>query len=126
MHIIISSQNPEPLYRQIVEQMQKQILLGELQPHQPLPSIRQLARDLMTSVITTKRAYEDLEREGFIYTRVGKGTFVAELDKTARRKEILASVKERLQDLLQEAAAAGITPDELEQLWWDLSGEKGE
>lgn len=78
MQVIISNQSKEPIYRQIYAQIKKQILTNELKPGESLPSMRQLAKDLNISVITTKRAYEELENDGFIYSIVGKGSFVCE------------------------------------------------
>ncbi|MCG3056510.1 GntR family transcriptional regulator, partial [Escherichia coli] len=75
MHIVISNQSKEPIYEQIYHQIQKQVLADELKPGASLPSMRQLAKDLGISVITTKRAYEELEKDGFIFSIVGKGSF---------------------------------------------------
>ncbi len=78
MNIIISNSCDKPIYEQITAQIKQMIISGELEPAGMLPSMRMLAKELRISVITTKRAYEDLERDGFIYTVVGKGSFVAE------------------------------------------------
>ena len=77
MDILISNASGKPIYEQITTQIKNMIISGKLQPTDPLPSMRALARDLRISVITTKRAYEDLERDGFIETVTGKGSFVA-------------------------------------------------
>ena len=77
MDIIISNTGGQPIYEQICRQIKGAIAAGKLKPGEPLPSIRALARDLRISVITTKRAYEELERDGFICTQAGKGSFVA-------------------------------------------------
>ena len=77
MNILISNSSPDPIYEQISKQIRAQIISGELREGDPLPSIRSLARELQISVITTKRAYEELEKEGFIDTVGGKGCFVA-------------------------------------------------
>ncbi|MBR6353575.1 MAG: GntR family transcriptional regulator, partial [Oscillospiraceae bacterium] len=78
MTILIDNKSGQPIYEQIVEQIREQILMGTLGADEALPSIRSLAKDLRISVITTKRAYEELEQEGFLYTVAGKGCFVAE------------------------------------------------
>jgi GntR family transcriptional regulator len=117
MLIILSPQNPTPFYQQIVEQIKNKIFSGEFESHEALPSIRQLAKELTTSVITTKRAYEELEREGFIYTRAGKGSFVSPVDKAARRKAVLKELEGRLQGVLGEAVASGIGPEEIKTVF---------
>ena len=81
MNIIINNSSGEPIYSQIEKQIKDDILTNKLTPNEPLPSIRGLAKDLRISVITTKRAYDELEREGFIYTVPGKGSFVNVQDK---------------------------------------------
>ncbi len=113
MLINLTPQNPTPLYLQIVEQVKNKILQGELAAHEPLPSIRQLARELTTSVITTKRAYEELEREGLIYTRAGKGSFVAPVDRSEQYRRLSAQLQEQLEAVIKEAVAAGIEENEI-------------
>ncbi len=120
MLVFLSPQNPTPFYQQIVEQIKNKIFSGELQPHEPLPSIRQLAKELTTSVITTKRAYEELEREGFIYTRPGKGSFVSQVDKSARQRAVLMALEKRLREIVEEAVVSGIRPDEVKSLLIDV------
>ena len=92
MDITVSPNNPVPLYQQIVQQVRAKVLTGELKAGDPLPSMRQLASQLIASVITTKRAYSELEAEGLIVTRAGLGTFVADLDAetvTRLKKEVV-------------------------------------
>ena len=113
MHIQVSYSNPVPLYRQIVDQIKEKILSGELPPGTPLPSIRQLAEEAMTSVITTKRAYSELENEGIIVTRPGLGSFVANFtynDLGVIREE---SVNERIFELISTAKLVGISDEKL-------------
>src|SRR5690625_2190764 len=108
MQIIISNQSKEPIYRQIYAQIKKQILTNELQMGQSLPSMRQLAKDLDISVITTKRAYEQLEKNGFIYSVVGKGSFVSEQNNEMileRKKKV---VEEQLMAAIQNSKEIGI------------------
>ena len=112
MHIQLSYSNPTPLYRQIVDQIKEKILSGEL-CLEPLPSIRQLAEEAMTSVITTKRAYSELENEGIIMTRPGLGSFVANFtykDLGTIREE---SVKECISELISAAKLVGISDEKL-------------
>lgn len=109
MHIHLSFSNPVPLYRQIVDQIKEKVLSGELPPGTPLPSIRQLAEEAMTSVITTKRAYSELENEGIIVTRPGLGSFVADLSNSDLKEIREDSVNERIQDLITTARLVGIS-----------------
>ena len=111
MHILIDNKSGVPIYDQICSQIKAQIIGGELAAHQPLPSIRGLAKDLRISVITTKRAYDELEREGFLYTVPAKGSFVAP------RREVDDGRKEELFKQLDAAVKAllflGLTKEEL-------------
>lgn len=120
MLIFLSPQNPIPYYQQIVNQIKNKIFIGELEPHEALPSIRHLAKELTTSVITTKRAYEELEREGLIYTRAGKGSFVSPVDKAAQRKEAVMVLEKKMREITEEAIVSGIRPDEVKTLLMDV------
>lgn len=113
MEILISNASDKPIYAQIASQIQDAILSGELAEGAPLPSIRSLANDLRISVITTKRAYADLEDAGFIDTVQGKGSFVAGGNAEFLRENRLKRVESLLSEAISEAPAAGITPDEL-------------
>lgn len=113
MEILISNASEKPIYAQIASQIQDAILSGELAEGAPLPSIRSLANDLRISVITTKRAYADLEDAGFIDTVQGKGSFVAGGNAEFLRENRLKRVESLLSEAISEASAAGITPDEL-------------
>lgn len=113
MNILISNSSEKPIYEQITTQMKQMIISGELQAGTPLPSMRTLAKELRISVITTKRAYEDLERDGFIYTIVGKGSFIAEKNLEFVREEQLRVVEEHLSRAVEGAKAGGIGFDEL-------------
>lgn len=123
MQIIISNASPDPIYEQIARQMKRQIIDGALPEGAPLPSIRRLAKDLEVSVITTKRVYEELEKDGFIDAVAGKGTFVA-----ARSEEFLHEMKrklveETLADAVMNARMLGIPAEEVHEmirlLWED-------
>ena len=113
MDIIISNSAGVPIYEQITQQMKGLILRGELKEGEALPSMRLLARELRISVITTKRAYEELEREGFITTVPGKGCFVAPQDPELAREETLRRVEEHLTRAVEAAKAGGITLEEM-------------
>lgn len=116
MQIIISNNSKEPIYEQIYTQIKKQILTNELQAGQSLPSMRQLAKDLDISVITTKRAYEELEKNGLIYSIVGKGSFVSEQNKEMIRERKMKVIEEQLVAAIQNSKEIGIELSELKEL----------
>ena len=124
MKIIISNSSPDPIYEQVGRQVKAQIISGELREGEALPSIRKLAHDLQISVITTKRAYEELEKEGFIDTVEGKGSFVAMQNKELLREKRMKVVEEKLAGAVDEARLLGITRAELEAMLNVLYGEK--
>ena len=110
MYIFIDNKTEAPIYEQIYEQIKSQIISGELCEDEALPSIRNLAKDLRISVITTKRAYEELESEGFIYTVAGKGCFVAAKNTELLREENLKCIEEHMQEIRRLAAGCGLRP----------------
>jgi GntR family transcriptional regulator len=114
------------LYKQIIDRIKRQIAEGRLQPGTPLPSFRQSAEDLLVSVITVKRAYEELEREGIVFRRQGLGTFVAERGHDRSRETKIAAAKDLVREGFREAAEAGLTPDELAGLAHEILEEKHE
>ena len=116
MRIIISNQSREPIYEQIAAQIKKQVLTNELPAGEPLPSMRQLAKDLGVSVITTKRAYEELEKQGYIYSVVGKGSFVSEQNKEMILERKMSVIEEQLRAAIQNSKEIGIELSELEEL----------
>ena len=116
MDIIIRNTGQTPIYDQITRQLKGHILSGALAEGEALPSMRALARDLRISVITTKRAYEELEREGFITTVPGKGCFVAARDLELVREDARRRVEDHLVQALDTARTAGIPPDEVRQV----------
>lgn len=116
MEIILSNASDKPIYAQITSQIQDDILSGELPEGAPLPSIRALANDLRISVITTKRAYADLEEAGFIDTVQGKGTFVAGGNKELLRESRMRRVEELLTEALRNAWTAGIPVEQLHEM----------
>ena len=124
MDLFIDNKSGAPIYDQIYTQIKDQIIQGALQPDEAMPSIRGLARDLRISVITTKRAYEDLEADGFITTMPGRGSFVAPQNPALHREESLKQVEEHLQHAIDAARRGGITKDEVREtldLLWEES-----
>lgn len=113
MNIIISNTSKEPIYEQIKSQIKNSILKGELEEGDALPSMRTLAKELKISIITTKRAYEDLEKEGFISSFVGKGSFVASQNSELLREKRLQLIEEKMQEIIAESKHMNI---ELQQL----------
>ena len=116
MEIIISNTGGRPIYEQITSQIKSKIMSGELREGGALPSMRLLAKELRISVITTKRAYEDLERDGFIVTVVGKGSFVAAQNAELVREEHLRAAEEHIQAAVSLARAGGIEKKVLEEM----------
>ena len=116
LDIIISNASDKPIYEQISSQIKEAILSGELDEGRVLPSIRSLANDLHVSVITTKRAYSDLEALGFIETVQGKGSFVAGGNLELLREERLRRVEQLLEQAIAEAASAGVEVSELHDM----------
>lgn len=113
MEIIIRNTGGQPIYEQIYSQLKAQIIAGALSPGEALPSIRALAKDLKISVITTKRAYDELEAEGFLYTVAGKGCFVAEKNLDLIREQQLKELEDHLTAAAELAKTCGLTVEEL-------------
>lgn len=116
MKIIISNASSEPIYEQIGKQIKTQIISGDLKEGEGLPSIRKLAKELQISVITTKRTYVELEKEGFIDVVAGKGTFVAIQNKELLKEKKMKSVEDLMSDTILEAHKLGITFKELQEM----------
>ena len=116
MNIIISSQSGIPIYEQIKEQIKASILSGELSEGTPLPSLRQLARDLQVSLVTTTRAYSELELEGFVQTMPGKGVYVKKIDDAFVRDKYLKETEEVLATAIQRGKLAGLSIDDLHKI----------
>ena len=123
MDIIISNSSQDPIYSQITGQIKNKIITGVLQPGEALPSMRLLAKELHISVITTKRAYAELERDGFIETVAGKGSFVAAKNMEFIREEQLRKAEGFLQDAVDVAKQSGITLGELTETLSILYGD---
>ena len=116
MNILINNTNGTPIYDQIYSQIKAQIINGSLKEDEMLPSIRSLAKDLHISFITTKRAYEELERDGFIYTVPGKGCFVAKRNRELLREEMLKEIEEHLARILELASSCSLGIDEIKEM----------
>lgn len=117
MNILIDNKIGVPIYDQIYTQIKAQIISGEIREDESLPSIRGLAKDLHISVITTKRAYEELEREGFIYTMPGKGSFAAPKNLEMLREENLRKIEEHMTEIQKLAATCSLTREEIMEMF---------
>ena len=124
MDIIISNSSGVPIYEQIEEQIKNQIMTGELSAGEILPSMRVLAKELKISIITTKRAYEDLERDGFIESVMGKGTFVKAINSDIVRENLMFSIEELLEEAVDKAVIGNVSVDELSEMLKLLYEEK--
>ena len=113
MHIVIDNRTGAPIYDQIYTQIKNLIISGELGENEALPSIRGLAKDLRISVITTKRAYDELEREGFIYTLPAKGCFVAPKNTELLREENLKKIEDHILEIRKLAASCNLTREDI-------------
>lgn len=124
MKIVVSNSSGKPIYEQITTQIKNLILSGELQEGEALPSMRLLAKELRISVITTKRAYNDLEQDGFVETIPGKGSFVAAKNTSLLREEHLRRIEEHLAQAVSLARTGAITEQELRELLQLIYGEE--
>lgn len=113
MYIFIDNKNGEPIYEQIYTQIKNQIINSSLKEDEALPSIRNLAKDLKISVITTKRAYDELERDGFIYTVVGKGCFVSPKNVELIREDNLRRIEEYVENVRQLSVSCNLTKQDI-------------
>ncbi|WP_276757648.1 GntR family transcriptional regulator [Clostridium phoceensis] len=123
MDIIISNSSGKPIYEQIVDQVKEQIMAGALAAGDALPSMRLLAKELRISVITTKRAYEELERDGFLENVPGKGCFVAPQNRELLREAQLRRVEEKLTQAIEEARRGAVSLEELKEMLTELYQE---
>ena len=113
MQILIDNKSGAPIYEQIYTQIKNQIIAGKLREHEMLPSIRGLAKDLRISFITTRRAYEELEKDGFLYTVQAKGCFVAPKNTELLREENLKRIESHMEQIAQLGAACGLGSEDL-------------
>jgi GntR family transcriptional regulator len=117
LFITISPSNPDPMYKQITDQIKDAVAAGDLKPSDQLPSIREMAEKLQISAITIKRAYQDLETEGFIMTRAGLGSFVADTNREEIREEKLREIRERIAAILETGKRYGITSEKIARIF---------
>lgn len=117
MDVLLDNYSGMPIYEQIYTQVKRQILEGRMRADDPLPSIRNLARDLRISVITTKRAYEELEKDGFLYTMPGKGCYVAKRNAALVQENNLREIEERMEQIQTLAVSAGLDKGTVLEMW---------
>lgn len=113
MNIVISNNTNLPIYEQIVRAVKNEIIAGNIKEDDALPSIRGLARDLQISIITTNRAYEELEKEGLIYSKAGKGFFVSKQNTDMLKEKKIQGIENDIQELVKECKKSGISKDEM-------------
>lgn len=123
LHIFIDNKSGVPIYEQIYDQIKLQIINGTLQEDEALPSIRNLAKDLKISVITTKRAYDELEHDGFIYTVAGKGCFVAPKNVELLREDNLRKIEAHMEEILRLAASCNLSKQDIINMIDIIEGE---
>ncbi|SCT26572.1 PSM export ABC transporter transcriptional regulator PmtR [Staphylococcus caeli] len=125
MKILLKNSSERPIYEQIKQQIKENILKGYVAPGEHLPSMRELAHDLSVSVITTKRAYEDLEKDGFVFTIRGKGTFVKQQDSSILKEKQFIVIESLAKSISKEAKTIGMSLPELQEII-ELIFEEGE
>ncbi len=125
MDILIDHYSRVPIYEQIEIQIKTQIMDGTLQADDPLSSIRSLAKDLRISVITTTRAYDDLERDGFLYKIPGKGCYVSRKNHDLVREGALNEIRQKMEEIRTLAASAGLDRDTISNTWNEIWEDKG-
>ena len=113
MFVALSAGHPDPMYKQVTDQIKDAIGSGDLKPNERLPSVRELSDSLKVSAITIKRAYQDLETDGYILTRAGLGSFVAPVERDVLRQRKLDELREALTRLIRTSAKFGITVDDI-------------
>ncbi|WP_252254870.1 GntR family transcriptional regulator [Clostridium sp. ZBS12] len=123
MDILINNSSPTKLYEQIQNQIKTQILNGLVTAGEPLPSIRALAKELKVSIITTKRAYEELEKENFIETVVGKGTFVSGINSERLKEAAISEIENSLEQVILSAKSIGLTLDQCIEIFKSIYEE---
>ncbi|MBQ2679766.1 MAG: GntR family transcriptional regulator [Firmicutes bacterium] len=117
MDILINNKSSAPIYDQIYSQIKNQIISGQLKENEMLPSIRGLARDLRISFVTTKRAYDELEKDGFIYTIQAKGCYVAPKNVELIREENLKKIEEHMEEIIRLAASLNLSREEIQNMF---------
>jgi GntR family transcriptional regulator len=122
LFIVLSRENPDPMYKQVCTQIKDAVGTGDLSVNEKLPSIRDMAKALEVSAITIRRAYFELENQGFIHSRPGMGSFVADVSRESLREEKLREIRKELDALTTDAARFGISIDEVIRLAKGLKG----
>ena len=123
MFVVLSPTHPDPMYKQVTDQIKDAIASGDLKANDRLPSVRELSEALNVSAITIKRAYQDLETDGFILTRAGMGSFVASVKRDALRERKLAEVQQELRRLVRSSAKFGISANDIVRLARQVEGD---
>jgi GntR family transcriptional regulator len=121
--VVLSPAHPDPMYKQVTDQIKDAIASGELKPNERLPSVRELSEALHVSAITIKRAYQDLETDGYILTRAGLGSFVASVERDALRERKLSELREELRRLVRSSAKFGIYASDIVELTRQVEGD---
>ena len=124
MDIVVDIQAKEPIYEQIYLQIKQQILLGELNPLEPLPSIRKLANELDVSVITTRKAYDELINENLVVSVKGKGMYVGNIDRLFIQQNYQKELKKKIRDLKEEASIYGVDEGMFRQVFYQVLEER--
>lgn len=123
MFVVLSPAHPDPMYKQVTDQIKDAIAGGDLQPNDRLPSVRELSEALKISAITVKRAYQDLETDGYILTRAGLGSFVAPIEREVLRARKLAELQEELRRIVRAGAKFGISAGDIVRLARQVEGD---
>jgi len=123
LFVTLSPSHPDPMYKQVTDQIKDAVASGDLKPNDRLPSVRELSEALNVSAITIKRAYADLETDGYILTRAGLGSFVADVERGALRNRKLAELREELRRIVRTSAKFGITADDIVNLARQAEGD---
>jgi GntR family transcriptional regulator len=121
--VVLSPANPDPMYKQVTDQIKDAIASGALTPNERLPSVRELSEALTVSAITIKRAYHDLEIDGYILTRAGLGSFVAPVERDVLRERKLSELREELRRLVRSSAKFGISASDIVELARQVEGD---
>ncbi len=123
MFVVLSPAHPDPMYKQVTDQIKDAIASGDLKPNDRLPSVREMSEALQVSAITIKRAYQDLESDGYILTRAGLGSFVAPIERDTLRERKLAELQEELRRVVRTNARFGISTDDIIRLTRQVEGD---
>ena len=123
MFVALSPAHPDPMYRQVTDQIKDAIASGELKPNDRLPSVRELSEALRVSAITIKRAYQDLETDGYVFTRAGLGSFVAPVERDTLRQRKLAELQDELRRIVRTSAKFGISANDIARLAQQAEGD---